>query len=536
MAAAQSNRKCSACGRALSGEDEWISLDGGEVWCAECWQEQFGPEPQAAPEEEPAFKEIQADDLEGLAEGEQITSDQMKNLRPCTNCGHLCAPGTEICPACGGEFDRKPWPTLRHKGTSGRAHPQEAPVRATSQVSTSYPQPSTRAIRHDAAEDLLQGAMRNLRSHSLRDYGSRFGLVWGILLLASGLLPALVPTSSEDASLRLYFLNFEPLGIAEVPGQVKFLLIYPLLAGSALIALSFLPAGYGRGIGMLVAGLLPWFVGLSMAPGGTLPEGPLSEVLRVIEAQFNRLVAMTAFLELLLLGVFFGLRIQKAGVPSDFGRWVGGLSGGLFLLMLVMPIVPGIFSIPLGSVPLTMPFSMMAWSVPAGVLAFLCMCALATVAAIACACVKSDRRQELSVWAIRILFVTMLAAPFAAISFLGYKAATGSSGAVSLPVGILILPFLYCLKFEPWVYGLYAAIAIGLIEMYMATSKEKATAPAAVVRPATDEESGRGNTTDGAPRPDVRQKLESLQEMKEAGLISEADYENKKRELLDRFR
>jgi len=103
MAAAQSNRKCSACGRALSGEDEWISLDGGEVWCAECWQEQFGPEPQAAPEEEPALKEIQADDLEGLAEGEQITSDQMKNLRPCTNCGHLCAVDAQICPSCGGE-------------------------------------------------------------------------------------------------------------------------------------------------------------------------------------------------------------------------------------------------------------------------------------------------------------------------------------------------------------------------------------------------------------------------------------------------
>jgi len=119
MAAAESNRKCSACGRTLSSEDEWISLDGGQVWCAECWQEQFGPEPQAPAEKEPRIKETQPADLEGLAEGEQVASDQMGNLRPCTNCGHLCAPGTEICPACGGDpFQTPPDRSGQSQGTA----------------------------------------------------------------------------------------------------------------------------------------------------------------------------------------------------------------------------------------------------------------------------------------------------------------------------------------------------------------------------------------------------------------------------------
>jgi len=418
------------------------------------------------------------------------------------------------------------WPTSGAPRPSGKAHSLGAPM------SQAVPG----AAHHIGAEDLLQRAMRDLRSHSLENYGSRFGLIWGILLTASGLLPVVAPGSGPGASLRLYFLNFEPLAAAEVPGQVKFLLLYPLLAGPALISLSFLPAGHGRGIGMLVAGLLPWFVILTGSLGGTLPDDLLGEVVRFIEAQFNTLVAMLSFLALLLLGVFMGLRIQKAGIPSGFARWVGGLSGGLFLLMLVMPVVPGIFSIPLGSVPLTMPFSMMAWSVAAGVLTLLCMAALATVCGIACACVKSPRRQELSVWGIRILFGTMLAAPFVIACFVGYKVTEIPSSQISPYVGAVILPFLYCLKFEPWFYGLDAAIIIGLIEIYMAASKGKVAASAAAVRPATQKEVGGGEVTDIASMSDVRRTLESLQEMKEAGLISEADYENKKRELLERFR
>lgn len=103
MAAIEGNRTCSACGRSLGGEDEWIALDGGEVWCAECWQEQFGPQPQAPSEEEPALREIGADDLEGLGQGDQATPGETSNLRPCMNCGHMCAPDAQVCPSCGGE-------------------------------------------------------------------------------------------------------------------------------------------------------------------------------------------------------------------------------------------------------------------------------------------------------------------------------------------------------------------------------------------------------------------------------------------------
>jgi len=130
MAAAESNRKCSACGRTLSSEDEWISLDGGEVWCAECWQEQFGPEPQASAEEEPRLKEMQPEALEGLAEGEQVTAGETSNLRPCMNCGHMCAVDAQVCPSCGEEPISAPRPSPSATSQPTLATPPQTPQTA----------------------------------------------------------------------------------------------------------------------------------------------------------------------------------------------------------------------------------------------------------------------------------------------------------------------------------------------------------------------------------------------------------------------
>lgn len=39
---------CSACGRHLARGDDFITLDGGEAWCAACWARRFGPRSAAA--------------------------------------------------------------------------------------------------------------------------------------------------------------------------------------------------------------------------------------------------------------------------------------------------------------------------------------------------------------------------------------------------------------------------------------------------------------------------------------------------------
>ena len=118
------NRKCSACNRALTSHDEWITLDGGETWCAECWRHQFGMAAEAPPQEKPSLEEFQLGDFEGLGQGRPVSAgDATKTLRPCTNCGQLCAPDAEVCPACGGEPFGAPAPR-RAQGAVPAAAPK----------------------------------------------------------------------------------------------------------------------------------------------------------------------------------------------------------------------------------------------------------------------------------------------------------------------------------------------------------------------------------------------------------------------------
>jgi hypothetical protein len=46
-------KTCSSCGRNLSRKDQYITLDGGEMWCAACWGRRFGPRLAPPGEAEP---------------------------------------------------------------------------------------------------------------------------------------------------------------------------------------------------------------------------------------------------------------------------------------------------------------------------------------------------------------------------------------------------------------------------------------------------------------------------------------------------
>jgi len=100
MAEPAGGRRCSACGRLLHADDEWIALDGGETWCAECWGQRF-----AAPPEAPKPAEGAAAGQPAAPATETGPTTSPAELRPCSNCGHMCAPEMQTCPACGGE----PW-------------------------------------------------------------------------------------------------------------------------------------------------------------------------------------------------------------------------------------------------------------------------------------------------------------------------------------------------------------------------------------------------------------------------------------------
>jgi len=127
MAGTGSGRICTKCQRTLSSADEWITLDGGEIWCAECWRRQFGGETQAPSEEGPSVEEIRLEDLEGLAPASQASAGEgLKNLRPCMNCGQLCSPDAAVCPTCGSE----PFPAPTWQPSQGTATAREWEDRA----------------------------------------------------------------------------------------------------------------------------------------------------------------------------------------------------------------------------------------------------------------------------------------------------------------------------------------------------------------------------------------------------------------------
>jgi len=50
---------CGVCRQPLGREDEWITLDGGEIWCATCWTQRFAPKKAPSPDPTPAETPVQ---------------------------------------------------------------------------------------------------------------------------------------------------------------------------------------------------------------------------------------------------------------------------------------------------------------------------------------------------------------------------------------------------------------------------------------------------------------------------------------------
>ena len=516
-------KACGVCHQQMSEGDEWITLDGGEIWCAACWAERFGAgltlaptgaAPHAAPTEDPA------------------------NWVPCESCGHMCLSSFDACPSCGGNPHKEPvTPCL---GVPEEPAFSLAPGASRSAgVRTTVRREPQAGVPPVLGKDAPSGQvlLHEFLDPTINNYGAVRGVAWGILLLFGGLLPIVLP--DPTGGLRTVFVNLE---ISNLPGVLQFLSLYPLVAGLAMIFLGVLGRATGRAIAFLAICAVYWvasMVAYSQAMGGISNLSQDSLIARIVGAQVASGVWVSFLLCLLAVAILIGLRIQRARPAAAFGRMLAAVAGAVFLLMLLLPVVPALVAPVAGSIPLAIPFNLMGWNGMVGLLALLTMAALVAVAVMACVSMKSTSNADLATTAIRILYGAMILLPLLGAVTGGYYVHEESKGTVAGPAAMILLPLLYALKFECLAYGLLAPLVLGTVELYASVPAWSANAT-----PRLQQASGsrylmepmQAEAPSFLDAKQLRMGLEDLNNLKKAGLISELDYEAKKRELLERLR
>jgi hypothetical protein len=161
-------------------------------------------------------------------------------------------------------------------------------------------------------------------------------IVLGAILLAAFACPVLAPKFSDTGglSVRPYFLNVEGLGESMVPGVVKFQLVYPAIAGLALIILAPLLRNFIRSVCILVLGLIPVIVALGS-----------SDVRDVVTTTSREFVGASSGASIVLgclafIGLYAGARARWYRPGSLAAYIAGAVGGGLYLVQLILPVLP----------------------------------------------------------------------------------------------------------------------------------------------------------------------------------------------------
>ena len=432
----------------------------------------------------------------------------------------------------------------------------------------------------------IQAILTSILSPSVADYARRLAFVWGIVLVIAFFLPVLDqvpsgagldlgksapglledlqrqlqrelrksgqqreferPLAGANLRYRVAFPNIEGLAERGTSGTMKFLWLYPLLGGLGLILLARLTRGFARALGTLGIGFLV-FIMVTAAP-----ERRLLSMLPTV----GQMMAALFSLPLLLVPLLIGLRLQEADPSRTFGRLMAGVSGSIFLLLLILPILPEPFSF-----PLLIPFDLMNTDVFLGLAALLTLVALATVAVIGCVTFgRNFARNRWNAWlGMWILYGTLVVAPCLFGFGFAWKECSG--------LGKVLVPLTGAIKFEPLIYGLLAPIVIGVIELAnllpsakfslakvveqislpaqdypanQASAQESAASKATPRRIGTKDHPATEAPTVPAREPrgveDVLRMLQQLDDMRKRELITDADYEAKKNELLGKVR
>lgn len=164
----------------------------------------------------------------------------------------------------------------------------------------------------------------------------RFGIWTGVLLILGVLLPIIIPR------VGLMFPNFELLGIAGIPFTLKIYLFFPIIGGILCFAALAQQKWLVRGILYLIAGFLPYLIGLTMQ-GEALMMGRQMTMGGVgfgVSGALKGIVGLT--FPLGLIGLISAAFAGQANPQSKIVPWVALGGGALLGLSLLIPIsMPG---------------------------------------------------------------------------------------------------------------------------------------------------------------------------------------------------
>ena len=176
----------------------------------------------------------------------------------------------------------------------------------------------------------------------LEGWRKRNLVLWGIVLLCGFLLPLLGRPARRAARLeegerlskrgegKVVHLNVSPPPSAEVGAAAVLFLVYPGVAGAAVIVLSLTVRRLPRALSLTVLGAVP--VAVWVASGAVR-----ADVARSFEECGCVLPQDSVLLVAGLIGLFVGIRSRQLCPGSRLAGIIGVIGGVFFLLWLVLP-------------------------------------------------------------------------------------------------------------------------------------------------------------------------------------------------------
>lgn len=394
-----------------------------------------------------------------------------------------------IVPSGTGDDAAQPGPAAAPPVPPAPSPAAAPPLPPTSSVPPPAPAPGLWAPRARRARSPSYRGDEALRSRNI---------LWlGIALLVGFLLPIVIPFGGE---VKVIFPNFLVLGEADAPFLVKFMCLYPGLAGIAVMLMAYGWGGVGRSITLMGLGLLP--IALLMTDRDV--QRGLGEMARV----WGALGGAAALLGLFgIMGVFAGSRARSFCPGSRSAAVVGAAGAGLYLLSLVIPTqMPGLrrSSTTIG---LIQPFELLGIQELA-TLGIAQIVSMALVIAASILCLLNAREggnaEPLARHAFRLLVGGFLIS-FVAGMFFGMTAGGGLPGEAIVPVVFLLL------KMVCWVMGILLLTPVGLTDLLVNTSSA-------------------GSAIGGGEDP--ARRIARFQKLLDEGLITPEEFEKKRRDIL----